>query len=131
MGFNAGTNGADGGTQPVLLGDQHGHHLVPAGSQRVEDLGLGVLEGAHLRTDGVGEMGQAPRVQSVGLGQRSGGLGEVPDLAWVDHHRQRRSAAAARAATKGNSKPPVASNNTKAGSRSTIWGISPSIPVWS
>ena len=39
--------------------------------------------------------------------------------------------AAARAATKGSSKPPVASNKTKAGSRSTIWGISPSIPVWS
>ena len=96
MGFNAGTNGAgtngaDGGTQPVLLGDQHGHHLAPAGSQRVEDLGRGVLEGAHVRTDGGGEMGQDPRVQSVGLGQRSGGLGEVPDLAWVDHHRQCRS----------------------------------------
>ena len=84
VGFNAGTNGAAGGTQPVLLGDQHAHHLVPAGSQRVEDLGLGVLEGAHGGTDGVGEMGQDPRVQSVGLGQRSGGLGEVPDLAWVE-----------------------------------------------
>ena len=37
-------------------------------------------------------MGQDPRVQSVGLGQRTGGLGEVPDLAWVDHHhRQCRS----------------------------------------
>ena len=37
-------------------------------------------------------MGQDPRVQSVGLGQRSGGPGEVPDLPWVDHHhRQRRS----------------------------------------
>ena len=115
MGCNAGTNGADGGAQPVLLGDQHGQHLVPAGRQRVEDLGLGVLEGAHVRTDDVGEMGQDPRVQSVGLGQRSGGPGEVPDLAWVTTTTG--SAAAARAATKGNSKPTVASNNTKAGPR--------------
>ena len=72
-------------------------------------------------------MGQDPRVQSVGLGQRSGGPGEVPDLPWVDHHhRQRRSG---QGATKGSSKPPVASSNTKAGPRSTIWGISPSIPA--
>ena len=59
------------------------------------------------------QMGQDPRVQSVGLGQRSGGLGEVPDLP----------------PPPAVSKPPVASSNTKAGSRSTIWGISPSIPV--
>ena len=107
-----------GGTQLVLLGDQHGQHLLPAGSQRVEDLGLGVLEGAHVRTDDVGEMGQDPRVQSVGLGQRSGGLGEVPDLGGLTTTTG--SAAAARAATKGSSKPPVASSNTKAGSGSTI-----------
>ena len=76
-GLTARRTTAGGQAQPVLLGDQHGHHLVTAGSQRVEDLARGVLEGAHLRTDGVGEMGQDPRVQSVGLGQRSGGPGEV------------------------------------------------------
>ena len=44
MGFDAGTDRANGSTQPVLLGDQHGQHLVPAGSQRVEDLALRVSE---------------------------------------------------------------------------------------
>ena len=42
--------------------------LVPAGSQRVEDLALRVSERAHLRTDGVGEVGQHRRIESVGLG---------------------------------------------------------------
>ena len=40
--LDAGPDGADGGAQAVLLRDQHGHHLVPAGSQRVEYLGLGI-----------------------------------------------------------------------------------------
>ena len=48
VGLDAGTHGDGGGTQAVLLRDQHGHHLVPAGDQRVEGLGLGVpVEGAQ------------------------------------------------------------------------------------
>ena len=39
------------------------------------------------------------------------------------------SAAAARAATKGSSRPPVASSNTMAGPRSTIWETNSLIPV--
>ena len=74
-----------------FFSDQHGQHLMPAGSQRVEDLGLGVPEGAHGGTDRVGEVSQHRRIERIGLGQRPGGPGEVPDLAWVDHHhRQRR-----------------------------------------
>ena len=106
MGFNAGTNGADGGAQAVLLGDQHGHHLAPAGSQRVEGLGLGVLEGAHVRTDDVGEMGQDPRASRASV------LASVPvalakSLTCRGLTTTTGSAAAARAATKGSSKPPV------------------------
>ena len=45
--------------------------------------------GAHLGTNSIGEVSQDRRVQSVGLGQCSGGLGEVPDLTRVgDHNRQ-------------------------------------------
>ena len=56
VGLDAGSDGTDGGAQPVLLRDEHGHHLVPAGSQGVENLGLGVFERAYGGTDGVGEV---------------------------------------------------------------------------
>ena len=92
MSLNAGADGADGGTQPVLLRDQHGHHLVSAGSQGVENLGLGVPQRAHGGTNDIGEVGQDRRVQSVGLGQRLGGPGEVSNLTGVDDdYGQRRS----------------------------------------
>ena len=66
---------------------------------------LRVPEVTHLRTDGVGEMGRHPRVQSAGLGQRSGNLGEAPDLPSLTTATS--SAAAAKAVTKVSSKPPV------------------------
>ena len=56
VGLDAGTDGTDGGAQPVLLRDQHSHHLVPAGRQGVEHPGLGVFERAYGRTNGVGEV---------------------------------------------------------------------------
>ena len=70
------------------------------------------------------------------LASKASVLASVPvalakSLTWRGLTTTTGSAAAARAATRGISKPPVASNKTRAGSRSTIWGISPSIPVWS
>ena len=68
---------------------QHGHHLLSAGHQRVEGLGLGVPEGTLGRTNGLGEVSQDRRIQRIGLGQPPSGLGKVPHLARVDyHHRQ-------------------------------------------
>ena len=64
---------------------------MPAGRQRVEYPRLGVSERTHGGTNGVGEVGQHRRIESVGLGQRTGGPGEVANPARVDHHhRQRR-----------------------------------------
>ena len=54
--LDAGTDGNGGGAQAVLLRDQHGHHLVPAGSQGVEGLSLGVSKRAHGRADCFGEV---------------------------------------------------------------------------
>ena len=76
--------------ETVLLRNQHGHHLVPSGSQGVEDLGFGVAQRVHGWSDCFGEVSQYRRVQSVGLGQLTGGPGEVPHLAGVDYdHRHR------------------------------------------
>ncbi len=104
VGFNAGTNGADGGTQPVLLGDQHGHHLAPAGSQRVEDLGLGVLEGAYLDPDATGGRTASAKWARTPA-SRVSVLASVPvalakSLTWRGLTTTTGSAAAARAATK-------------------------------
>ena len=113
--------------QPVLLGDQHGQHLAPAGRQRVEDLGIRVPEGAHRGTDSVGEVSQHRRIERIGLGQRPGGPGE--SRTWRGLTTTTGSAAAASAATSGNSKPPVASSSTRAGPRPTIWETNSLIPV--
>ena len=45
----------------VLLGDQHGRHLVSAGGQGVECLGLGVSQRAHGGTNGLSEVRTAGR----------------------------------------------------------------------
>ena len=57
VGLDAGPDGADGAPKPVLLRHQDGYHLVPAGNQGVEDLGLGVPQRAHGWANGVGEVG--------------------------------------------------------------------------
>ena len=44
VGLDAGTDGDGGGAQAVLLRDQHGHHLVPAGSQGVKGLRLDISQ---------------------------------------------------------------------------------------
>ena len=89
MGLNAGPDGHSGTGEAVPLRYQHGHHLLSAGHQRAEDLGLGVPEGTPWRTDGLGEVSQDRRIQGIGLGQPPSGPGKVPHLARVDyHHRQ-------------------------------------------
>ena len=89
--LDARTEGSGGSAQAVFLRHQHGHHLVSAGDQRIEGLGLGVPQGAHGRTNDLGEVSQDLSIQSVGLGQRPGGPGKVSHLAGIDHHnRQRR-----------------------------------------
>ena len=92
---------------------------MPSASQRVEDLGLGFSQRAHGRSDRFGKVSQDRCVQSVGLGQRPRGPGEVSNLAGLTTTTTG-SAAAASAATSGNSSPPVASSNTRAGPKSTI-----------
>ena len=83
VGLNPGTDGSCG-AQTVLLRDQYGSYLVPAGNQGAQDLGFGVPQRTHGRSDDCSEMGELRCVQSVGLGQFPRGPGEVPHLSRVD-----------------------------------------------
>ncbi len=78
VGLDAGPDGHGSTGEAVPLRYQHGHHLVSAGHQRAEDLGLGVPEGTPGRTDGLGEVSQDRRIQGIGFGQPPSGLGKVP-----------------------------------------------------
>ena len=56
VGLDAGSDGHSGAGEAVALRYQHGHHLLSAGHQRVEILGLGVPQGTQWRTDGFSEV---------------------------------------------------------------------------
>ena len=49
----------------ILLREQHGHHLMPASYQRVENLRLGVTQRAHRRSDRFGKMGKVPHLSEA------------------------------------------------------------------
>ena len=91
MGLDARNHRPAGAPQPVLLRHQHFHHLSAPRRQGMEFLGVGVRQWPDLRTDGLGEMGQDLGVQGIGLGHASGGPGEVPHLARIDHHHRQGS----------------------------------------
>ena len=129
VGLDAGPDGHSGTGEAVPLRYQHGHHLLSAGHQRVEGLGLGVPEGTQGRTDGLGEVSQDRRIQGIGLGQPPSGLGKVPT--WRGLTTTTGREAAAKAATKGSSSPPEASSTKAAGPSCCIWATSAAIPAWS
>ena len=119
VGLDAGTNGADvHGTQAVLLRDQHGHHLVSAGGQRVPE-GTGSQHPSEVaptaerrRRSGPGP--PRPERRSI-LASVPVCPGKVPDLTGVDP-RLRASSAAARAAKRHAPRPArAAPNTTRAG----------------
>src|SRR3990170_801781 len=75
--------------QAVLLGYQHLHQLAPPCQEGTQFLGGSIWEGTEGWPDGLGELGQDLRIDSVGLGQAAGGPGKLPCLTGVDdHHRQ-------------------------------------------
>ena len=78
---------------PLALAADHLDNLAPAGDQLAEvPRGL-VRQRPRLRLHRLGEARDRLGVQPVGLGQPTGGAGEVADLARVDdHQRQARSA---------------------------------------
>jgi hypothetical protein len=77
--------GIVGGVAAVALGHQHPEQLAAPCHQRAQVPGRLVRQGAHRRPDRLGEAGDRPGVQAVGLGQPAHGAGEGTDLARVDH----------------------------------------------
>jgi hypothetical protein len=84
VGFGASTDGFGAtSSEAVLLGAHHPNDLPSSGEDLLELSGLGV--GDVPRGGMASEAGGYESVQGVGLDEPSGGLGEVPRLARVDH----------------------------------------------
>src|SRR5215213_2880280 len=72
-----------GHLEAVVLGDEHPRELASSGEDGLQELGFFIREYAGLRTDSPGEASEDTGVYSVGLGEATGGLGEVASLARV------------------------------------------------
>src|SRR5215210_7605938 len=72
-------------SETVFLGGCHLDDLPPPGEDLLELPGFLVGDGPRGGADGLSEAGEDESVQGVGLGQSTGGFGEVPRLAGVEH----------------------------------------------
>ena len=90
--------------------------LVSAGGQGVECLGLGVSQRAHGGTNGLSEVGQDRRVESIGLGQPSWPWqSPVPDGGWP------RPQATTQLPRRRTMATPGDSSSTRSGPTLSIW----------
>jgi hypothetical protein len=86
VGFDASADGFGGArSETVFLGGCHLDDLPSSGEDLLELPGFLVGDGPRDGADGLSEVGENESVQGVGLGQSTGGFGEVPRLAGVDH----------------------------------------------
>jgi len=72
--------------QPVSLGNQHAHHLIPASYKSGKSLSLRVRKGAWSGMNRFSKKSQDLGIQNISLGQLSGGFGKIPYLSGVDNH---------------------------------------------
>jgi len=75
-----------GRIQPVFLSNQHAHHLIPASYQSGKSLSLRVRKGTWSGANRFSKTSQDLGIQSIGLGQLSGGFGKIPYLSGVDNY---------------------------------------------
>src|SRR5262245_35716420 len=75
-------------SQPTSLGHNHLGDLSSPSDQRAQFHSDSVRQRAQRRAYRFTTTGKHLSIDSVGLSQLPGGLGEVPDLARVDHHRR-------------------------------------------
>ena len=73
--------------QAVLLSHPHVLDLSSAVDKLRQGLQLRFRQGAHLGTNRLAEVGQNVSIDPVALGQFTRRLGEVANLARIDHHR--------------------------------------------
>ena len=72
--------------QAVLFGHEHSDDLPSESHESSDGLCLGIGQGTWSWVHSLGEVSQDVGIDGIGLGQLAGGLGEVPDLARVDHY---------------------------------------------
>ena len=70
--------------QPIGLHADHFHHLTAARDQFGQALAVGVGERAWFGTNAFSEQGDDLGIERVGLGEPSGGTGEIADLTRID-----------------------------------------------
>ena len=113
--------------QPFRRGDQHGHHLVSAGGERVEGLGLGVLEGYISGRTASAKWAKTPASRVSVLASVTVALAKSLTRCGCTTTSAREAAASA--ATKECSSPLEASCTKATGRSSCIWTTSAAIPV--
>jgi len=86
--LDVGTDPLGGADQTVLLRREHLDDLTAPGVEGLELAELDRLEGPDLGSDRFAETGQDAGIDGIGLGELSGGLGEVPDLPGVENHER-------------------------------------------
>lgn len=74
--------------QSIALGGHHVDELPAARHERVKGLQGRIRQRAWCGMDSFGKERQEMRIQAVGLGELSGGLGEVADLPRLRHHHR-------------------------------------------
>jgi hypothetical protein len=90
-------------TESIGLHADHFDHLAAAGDQFGQALAIGIRDRAWFGTNAFGEQGDDLSIERIGLGEPSGGTGEIPDLAWIDDRE--REAGAGESGSHGDLKP--------------------------
>jgi hypothetical protein len=73
-------------TCPVLLGDAHLEQLTPTRYQDRQVPSGRIGQWAYLGSNSLGEVCQDLGIDAIGLGELTGGFGEIADLAWIERN---------------------------------------------
>jgi len=111
----------------VAYGIRRADDLAAVGDAFGQVCSLVLRHRVRLGPDALGKERDDLGIERIGLGQPPGGAGEIPDLAWIDHHKRYPAPASAAATVRSN--PPVASRTTSAGAASRSHGTRWSSPA--
>src|SRR6202041_2925274 len=81
---------------PVCLHADHLNYLTGAGHECSQSLAVGIGDRTWLRTNAFSEQRNDLSIERVGFGEPSGGAGEIPDMARIDHGEWQASASQSR-----------------------------------
>ena len=110
----------------IAFGREHIDQLGAAQDEGLELLSLLVVQGSHLGLDGRAVVGDDTRIDAIGLGEPSSGLGEIAHPFWID--RDAGQAGLAQGLEDGSFELPVASSTTRSGLRGINFATRAAIP---